>query len=105
LGTTHLHETILEYEAIFQLKNHMLLHWFTPITCGPVQLVREGFRKTYRDALKCNILICELEIEFLIKHTDTKVRKSKKEWKHLVRRFPKPPMRQTWSIGSPILFL
>jgi hypothetical protein len=26
LGTTHLHETILEYEAIFQLKNHMLLH-------------------------------------------------------------------------------
>jgi hypothetical protein len=32
LGTTHLHETILEYEAIFQLKNHMLLHWFTPST-------------------------------------------------------------------------
>jgi hypothetical protein len=26
LGTTHLHETILEYEVIFQLKNHMLLH-------------------------------------------------------------------------------
>jgi hypothetical protein len=26
LGTTHLHETILEYEAIFQLKNHKLLH-------------------------------------------------------------------------------
>jgi hypothetical protein len=23
---THLDETILEYEAIFQLKNHMLLH-------------------------------------------------------------------------------
>jgi hypothetical protein len=26
LGTTHLHETILKYEAIFQLKNHKLLH-------------------------------------------------------------------------------